>query len=67
MNSSRSRLRALEALDIALVNMLCAEGLPGAEHLDIPRCLATLDRWTDAVRRYTGDSRDAYQNRPQEF
>ena len=36
---------ALEGTDIALMNLLCAEGLPGAENLDVAGCLATLDQW----------------------
>lgn len=40
----------LDSLDIALVNLLCAEGLPGAELLDVRACLGTLAKWTDAVR-----------------
>lgn len=35
--------------DIALANLLCAQGLPGAENLDIARCLATLEEWTARV------------------
>jgi hypothetical protein len=57
----------LAALDIALVNLLCAEGLPGAESVDIPACLATLDRWTDSVRRYTRDCAPDYQRDPARF
>ena len=29
--------------DIALLNLVCAEGLPGAEHLNPQECIATLD------------------------
>jgi hypothetical protein len=57
----------LACLDIALVNLLCAEGLPGAERLDIPACLTTLDRWTDSVRRYTRDCAGDYQRDPARF
>lgn len=41
----------MKKLDIALVNLLCAKGLPGAEGLNIPQFLSTLDRWADGVRR----------------
>jgi len=58
---------ALGATDVAVVNMRCAEGLPGAEHLDVLGCLATLDRWTDAVRRYTRDNADLYQHDPARY
>jgi regulator of sirC expression with transglutaminase-like and TPR domain len=32
------------------MNLLCAEGLPGAERVDIEACLVTLDRWAEKVR-----------------
>ena len=54
----------LGRLDIALVNLLCAEGLPGAEGLNIARCLATLDRWAQAIRCYTRDAARYYQRDP---
>jgi hypothetical protein len=43
----------LQRQDIALLNLRCAEGLPGAENLDIPKCLATLDRWAAWVKHET--------------
>ena len=39
----------LADVDIAESNLLCAIGLPGAEGLDIDRCLATLDQWAARV------------------
>ena len=45
----------LGRVDIARMNLLCAKGLPGAEGLDLDRCLATLDQWTESIRRYTAD------------
>jgi len=47
------RPEELERADIAEMNLLCAAGLPGAEGLDLERCLARLDRWADRVRRET--------------
>lgn len=44
---------ALEKLDLALVNLLCAKGLPGAEDLDIPATLKKLDEWAVCVGRDT--------------
>jgi len=43
----------LATADIARVNLLCATGLRGAENLDIPACLATIDGWTEEVRQFT--------------
>lgn len=40
----------LARVDLALMNLLCAKGLPGAENLDIPAALAQLDAWAAKVR-----------------
>lgn len=39
--------------DLALVNLLCAQGLPGAEKLDIPAALKKLDEWAARVKAET--------------
>lgn len=44
---------ALAEVDIALVNLVCARGLPGAEGLDIPAVLTRLDEWAERVRSET--------------
>jgi hypothetical protein len=41
----------LAKVDIALMNVLSAEGLPGAESLNVKRCLTILDQWADVVRQ----------------
>ena len=43
----------LREVDIAEVNLLCAVGLPGAEKIDIDRCLARLDEWAAKVKSET--------------
>jgi hypothetical protein len=40
----------LSSCDIALLNLVAAKGLPGAESLDIPTCLGKLDVWAARVR-----------------
>jgi 5-bromo-4-chloroindolyl phosphate hydrolysis protein len=40
----------LERCDIARMNLLCAEGLPGAEKLNVEKCLATLDQWAEGIK-----------------
>ena len=40
----------LAQVDIAEMNLLCATGLPGAENLDIDKCLAKLDEWAARVK-----------------
>ena len=39
----------LEKVDIAVINLLCAEGLPSSEAIDIEYCLKTLDEWSEHV------------------
>lgn len=43
----------LEKVDLAVVNLLCAKGLPGTENLDIPAILARLDEWAAKVKAET--------------
>ena len=43
----------LAQVDIAEMNLLCATGLPGAEDLDIDRCLARIDEWAGKVKAET--------------
>jgi hypothetical protein len=57
----------LGSIDIAIRNLCCAEGLPGAERLDVPSCIRTIDRWADAVRRYTRDSVGDYQRNAEAY
>ncbi len=40
----------LEHCDIARMNLLCAEGLPGAENLNVDESLATLDFWAQHIK-----------------
>ena len=43
----------LARLDVAAVNLACADGLPGADRIDWERCLTTLDRWAGCCARFT--------------
>ena len=43
----------LEKVDIAEMNLLCAQGLPGAEKLDVRKCLSMLDQWALRVKGET--------------
>ncbi|MCY2952993.1 MAG: hypothetical protein NTU53_13610 [Planctomycetota bacterium] len=53
--------------DIAAVNLACATGLPNAEDIDIPKCLALLDRMAGAVRQHTEQSWRLFKIKPAEF
>jgi hypothetical protein len=43
----------LAQLDIALVNLACAQGLPGGEDIDVQRCIRAIDNAAQRVRRET--------------
>lgn len=57
----------LEKVDIARMNLLCAEGLRGSENLNIEDCIRTLDAWTHHVERETKRNFHHFQERPKEF
>lgn len=49
----------LDDLDLARMNLLTAEGLPGAEEVDLAKAEAELDRWAKYVKHET--DRHLYQ------
>ncbi|NOS70695.1 MAG: hypothetical protein HOP33_12285 [Verrucomicrobia bacterium] len=49
------------------MNLLCAEGLPGAERLDITDSLALIDQMAAQVRSETERHAYRFQQRPTEF
>jgi hypothetical protein len=53
--------------DIAFLNLLCAEGLPGAENLNPQDCITTLDRWAERVRSETERHLYRFKANPREF
>jgi hypothetical protein len=46
----------LAVIDIAALNLLVAEGLPGTENLDPNACLKKIHDWTGQVRRFTEEN-----------
>ncbi len=40
----------LASEDLGLMNLRCADGLPGAEQLDVTQCLTTLDEWAKRIK-----------------
>ncbi|HCE43883.1 MAG TPA: hypothetical protein DET40_10080 [Lentisphaeria bacterium] len=52
---------------IGELNLLCAQGLPGAEDLDIKQCLKTLDEWAELVKKETERCLPMYRRNPGEY
>ncbi len=57
----------LENIDIALMNLICAKDLNGAENLDIKACLKTLDKWAEIVEKDTKARLPNYHNNPANY
>jgi hypothetical protein len=57
----------LARMDIARMNLLCAQGLPGANDLDVNSCLATLDQIAARVRGETGRNFYRFKQKPADF
>ncbi len=57
----------LETVDIARMNLLSAEGLPGSETLDIESTLRTLDIWAGKVATETARYEPRFIRNPAEY
>ena len=57
----------LEKCDLARMNLLCAEGLPGSENLKIDDTLATLDSWAQHVKSETDRNFHQFRDNPANF
>jgi len=53
-------IKDLGNVDLVTMNLLCAEGLPGSEKVNIPQCLSTLDGWTARIKLYTEHHHDEF-------
>jgi hypothetical protein len=58
---------AIAQLDVARMNLLGAEGLPGAERLDIAASLAVVEQMAVRVQMETARHRYRFEQRPGEF
>ncbi|MGO8931768.1 MAG: hypothetical protein ACLQU3_33350 [Limisphaerales bacterium] len=58
---------ALRRVDIARMNVLCAQGLAGADGFDLNVCLAKLDEMAARVRSETARHLHRFQAKPAEF
>jgi len=57
----------LAKVDIALMNLVCAEGLRGSEDIDTAECLSTLDMWAEQLRKDTAMRMPAYYQNPGKY
>jgi hypothetical protein len=57
----------LAKYDIAYLNLVCAQGLKGAENLDIPACLAKLNEIAGFVRANTDVNLYKFRQNPADF
>ncbi|MFZ2656205.1 MAG: hypothetical protein WAX69_14840 [Victivallales bacterium] len=54
-------------MSIGELNLICAQGLPGAEDLDIDKCLKTIEEWAELVRKETERCFYMYRRNPKEY
>lgn len=57
----------LDKVDPGLINILCGEGLPGAEHVNVQTCLADLDFWAKRVKFETDRNYYRFVEHPELF
>jgi len=57
----------VEHCDIALMDLLCAQGLPGAERLNVTNCLLMLDAWAGHVQVETERNLHQFRDNPGDF
>jgi len=57
----------LEKVDIARIDLLCAEALPTSANLDIEQCLKTLDEWVSEVKIETERNYHRFVEHPEKF
>ncbi len=57
----------LEKCDVALMNLLCAEGLNGSENMNISDCMEFLDEITEKVKTATKKQEHQFQKDPAYF
>jgi hypothetical protein len=57
----------LNHYDIALMDLLCSQGLPGAETMNISNCLVNLNQWASHVQSETERNFHRYRENPADF
>jgi hypothetical protein len=59
--------KALMQMDVDRMNLLCAEGLPGADDMGVEKCLVALDAMAASVRTETDRHFYRFKKTPVEF
>ena len=57
----------LQKVDVARIDLLCAEGLPSSTNLDIEQSLKTLDEWASEVKEETDRNYHRFTEQPEKF
>ncbi len=57
----------IEKLDIGVLNIICAQGLPGGENIDLFQCLIMLDEWAAHTKVETERNFYKYEQNPEEY
>jgi len=63
----QSSSRGLVEVELARMNLLCAERASGAEKMDVPACLFRLEEWAKRVRVETERHQYRYKHNPSEI
>ena len=58
---------SLEKVDVARIDLLCAEGLNGSENLDVELCVNALDAWARDVEDETKRNQHLFDEHPERF
>jgi hypothetical protein len=51
----------LGEMDIALLNLTCAQGLPGGERIDVAYCIRAIDAWAQIVQKTIDHNRYRFE------
>lgn len=65
--SSLDSRRTNWSVTISLRNLACAQGLPGAENVDVGLCLRTLDGWATRARENVARTQSEFRRCPEDY
>lgn len=59
--------KQLDQTDIAVMNLACSTGIPGAENLNVDACLKTLDVWAAHVQSELDRNMHLFREHPEKY